>query len=59
MRWQVTNDTQLTFEALCQHLALAPARFAACLVEAYRRGHLMRLGISTVQALRGLQVGGH
>jgi ADP-ribosyl-[dinitrogen reductase] hydrolase len=61
LRWQLTDDTQLTLltlEALCQEPALSPARLATCLVEAYTRGQLTGLGASTVHALRGLQVGG-
>ncbi|WP_299463510.1 ADP-ribosylglycohydrolase family protein [uncultured Microscilla sp.] len=60
--WQTTDDTQLTLaslEAIVTHKGVYPEKIAANFLVWYQQKRLTGLGASTLQALRGLQVGGH
>lgn len=60
--WTLSDDTQLTLascEAILAHAEIAPDQFAHTFLQWYQRGKLSGLGSATLQALRGLECGGH
>lgn len=60
--WQVSDDTQLTLataEAIIKNKRAKPEFIAQNFLKWFNSGKLTGLGSSTLQALRGLQVGGH
>lgn len=60
--WVITDDTQLTL-ATCEAISLSggvdPETVARKMAAWYRAGRVMRLGSSTLKALRELSQGGH
>lgn len=60
--WQTTDDTQLTLatlESIVAHQGAYPEKIAANFLTWHQQRRLTGLGSATLQALRGLQVGGH
>lgn len=59
--WQITDDTQLTLatcEAICGG-KVEPALIASSLLAWFRARRILRMGSSTLKALRDLDAGGH
>ena len=59
--WQATDDTQLTLataEAIIKRRKIEPEAIANSFLNWFNQRRLSGLGSSTLQALRGLQVGG-
>ena len=60
--WQTTDDTQLTLatlESIVAHQGVFPEKIAQRFLEWFQQKRLVGLGSATLQALQGLQVGGH
>ncbi|HAS39880.1 MAG TPA: hypothetical protein DCS93_05345 [Microscillaceae bacterium] len=60
--WQTTDDTQLTLatlESIVEHQGVFPEKIAQRFLEWFQQKRLVGLGSATLQALQGLQVGGH
>lgn len=60
--WYTTDDTQLTLatlETIVENKAVRPEKIAANFLSWYQQKRLVGLGAATLQALQGLQVGGH
>lgn len=60
--WQTTDDTQLTLatlESIVAHQGAYPEKIAANFLVWHQQRRLTGLGAATLQALQGLQVGGH
>ncbi|OJJ22365.1 hypothetical protein BKI52_06695 [marine bacterium AO1-C] len=60
--WQTTDDTQLTLamlESIVEHKGVFPEKIAQRFLAWFQQKRLVGLGSATLQALQGLQVGGH
>lgn len=60
--WQTTDDTQLTLatlESIVADKGVFPEKIAQRFLEWYQAKRLVGLGSATLQALQGLQIGGH
>lgn len=60
--WQTTDDTQLTLatlESMVAQQGVFPAKIAQRFLKWFQQKRLVGLGSATLQALQGLQVGGH
>jgi ADP-ribosylglycohydrolase len=60
--WQITDDTQLTLatiEAMTEDTKVDPESVAKAFLKRFKQRKLSGLGASTLQALQGLNVGGH
>lgn len=60
--WRLTDDTQLTLatcETIIENEILKPEFFASKFLEYYQAKKITGIGASTLQALKGLEIGGH